>query len=184
MRIFVDITEPGQLYHILSYRCRPEKIAVQRSILHKRPGLGGRGREKHPFYGAGADYLIADDDGTPACAIERKNLDDLAKAITLDGDPERKPRLFRQIRDLLSHPCPLLLLEGPPSPLYRRVEPAALGFQFWAVRQGISIITSSSPPASAHAIHLMARKLAAELEGKEPPQPQEDPDERPSSERD
>lgn len=180
MRIFVDITEPGMLVHHLAMKGNACGIRVERTILHKRGGLGAPAREKHPFYGLGGDYLICDDELNVACAIEQKSFDDLAKAITLDGDPARRPRLFRQVTDLVAHPLPILLLEGPPSPLYRRIEPVALGFQFWAARQGVSILTSASPLGSAQAILCIARKLAQELEGRSAPAPPEDPDERPA----
>lgn len=180
MKIFVDTTEPGQLFHHLRFRGRASGIEVQRSILHKRDGLAGSARERHPFYGLGADYVITDSDLVPAAAIERKSLDDLAKSIALQDDRTSSARIFRQVRDIMAHPWPILLLEGQPSALYRRVEPLALVIQFWCARQGVSLMYSSSPVASAQAILGITRKLGMELEGSDlRPPPRDDPDEGP-----
>ncbi len=159
----MDVTEPGAIYQPLAQRAGAGGMAVRRTVLHKRDGLGGSAREHHPFYGLGADYVIADDRDVPACAIERKTLEDLARSASIQN-PLEPPRIFRQLQDLTCHPLPLLLLEGSPSFHYRRVEPAILGIQFWCARRGIAIISSTTPIASASAIFLIARKLASEIE--------------------
>lgn len=164
MRVFVDYTEPGAIFQKLIEKTKDTRIRVDRTILHKRAGLGASAIERHPFYGLGADYLVTDDDLLPAVAIERKTYDDLAKSITLVDRGRQGGRIFRQLTDLQSHPTPILLLEGPHSILYRRVEAASLGIQFWCAKQGIALMTTSSPEATAHAIFLMARKLGIEWE--------------------
>lgn len=134
-------------------------IPVERSILHKREGSGPALTREHPFYGYGCDFVIADDTLVAVAVIERKTLDDLARSMTV-GQEREGSRLFRQLGDLARHPMPLLLLEGAPSYMYRRFEPALLGFQFWCARNGIAIIYTTSLDATAKAVHLMARKLA------------------------
>lgn len=162
MQVFVDITEPGHLYHHLRLRGEDVGILVTRSILHKRTGLGGSARERHPFYGLGADYVITDAERVPVCAIERKNLEDLARSLAL-RENAGSGRIFRQLRELAMHPMPILLLEGSASALYQRVEPGILGLQFWAAREGISLLYASSPTATAQGILNIAKKLAKEL---------------------
>lgn len=49
MRIFVDTTEPGIIFQDLSRRAAGSGITVDRTILHKREGLGGSAREAQPF---------------------------------------------------------------------------------------------------------------------------------------
>lgn len=161
MRIFVDVNEPGSLYHALAYRGARWRIDVQRSLLHKRRGLGAAGAADQPGYGLGADYVIADAGLNTVAAIERKSLEDLARTITLEE--RRQPKVFRQLKDLMLHPCPILLIEGNPSLLYRRVEAISLGLQFWAVRSGVSILYSSGPQATVQAVLTVARKIGQEL---------------------
>lgn len=162
VRIFVDVTEPGPLFQSLRARAEPAGIPVQRTVLHKRPGQGAALRGHHPFYGMGADFLVVDDGLTPVAAIERKTLEDLTRSATVGKEQSRQ--LFRKVKDLLHHPMPILLLEGTPSPLYRRAEPMILGFQFWCAREGVSLIHALTPNASAHTVFLVARKLREELE--------------------
>lgn len=162
MRIHVDVTEPGTLSHEIARMAEGTAISVTRTILHKRTGLGATARETHPLYGTGADYVICDPSDQPIVGIERKTLEDLAKSTSLDLEGG-KPKIFRQLKDLARHPMPILMLEGLPGVLYRRLEPAAIGIQFWCARQGISVITTTSPLASARAVFLIARKLGSEL---------------------
>lgn len=163
MRIYVDTTEPGIIVQDLTRRSTPHGIRVERSILHKREGLGGSAREDHPFYGLGADYVICDTTGVPLAAVERKTLEDLAKSAALkDPRAAEGTKIFRQLRDLLAHPFPVLLLEGQPSLLYRRCEPALVGLQAWCAREGIAILYSTGPLASAHAVALLARRILRE----------------------
>lgn len=163
MRILVDITEPGSLYRNLAWRCQRHGIKVERSMLHKRKGSGPSLRANHPLYGEGGDYVIVDDEGVPAAAFERKRLDDLAKSA-LSGSGGTEPRIFRQLRDLLCYPTPILLLEGLPSATYRKIEPAILGLQLWCSREGVTIVYASDAASSVRAIELAARRLANELE--------------------
>ncbi|MGQ0535225.1 MAG: ERCC4 domain-containing protein [Methanobacteriota archaeon] len=165
MKIFIDVTEPGLIFHTLCTRAKESDIEVRRTILHKRPGQGGSLRKDHPFYGLGADFVIAGDDGVELAGIERKTLEDLARSVSLDGKASGEPRLFRQLKDLLHHPTPILIIEGRPSFLYRRLEPAILGLQFWCAREGLAIIFSTSALATATGVYLIARKLADEFEG-------------------
>lgn len=163
MFIHCDITEPGLIPQALRVMAADSGIDVHRSILHKRAGSGKALRTKHPFYGLGADYLIATSDGSRVAAIERKTMDDLARDVTL-GPREMQGRVFRQLRDLRNHPCPILLIEGTPTPLYLRVEPALLGLQFWCAREGIACMHTSSPHATARALLYITRRLQRELE--------------------
>ena len=164
MKIHVDTTEPGVLVQDLTRRAALHGIRVQRSILHKREGLGGSAREEHPFYGLGADYVVCDEENIALAAVERKTLEDLAKSAAIrDPRVNEGTKLFRQLRDLLAHPLPVLILEGQPSLLYRRSEPALLGLQLWCAREGISIVYATTPLASAHAIVLLARRLQKEI---------------------
>lgn len=164
MRIYVDATEPGIVFHDVARRGAADKFHVERSLLHKREGLGGSARENHPFYGLGADFVITDASKVPVAAIERKTLDDLAKSAGIvDRRAPEGTKLFRQLRDLLSHPMPVLILEGAPTMLYRRVEPALVGLQLWCAREGISIIYTTGPLASSHAVVLLARRLSREM---------------------
>lgn len=162
VRIHIDVTEPGALAHEVSSMCEGTTIVVERSILHKREGLGASAREAHPLYGSGADYVICDPSGQPVAGIERKTLEDLAKSTSLDLEGGKR-KIFRQLKDLTRHPMPVLMLEGLPGVLYRRLEPAAIGIQSWCARQGIAIVTTTSPMASARAVFLIARKLGSEL---------------------
>lgn len=162
MRIYADITEPARHVHDVAREAALWGIDVHRTILHKRAGHGGGLRARHPFYGAGADYVIANDHRVPLAAIERKSMADLARSITL-SDPGKGPRIFRQLRDLAANPLPILLLEGPASAAYRRIEPASVGVQFWCARQGIAVIATTCPAESARAVVLVARKLASDL---------------------
>lgn len=157
MRIYADITEPARLVHELGRQAVKWDIEVHRTLIHKRAGLAGRARARHPFYGGGADYVVTDAAGAPVAAIERKTMDDLAKSIAL-AEPGKGPRIFRQLRDLKSHPLPILLLEGPASPRYARIELASLGIQLWCAREGIALITTSSSAVSIAAILLVARR--------------------------
>jgi len=164
MIIFVDSTEPGIVFQDISRRGAAAGIAVERTILHKREGLGGSAREEHPFYGLGADFIIADATRVPLAAIERKTLEDLAKSAAIhDGRAAEGTKIFRQLRDLMVHPMPVLMLEGQASILYRRMEPALLGLQLWCAREGISLIYSTGPLATSHAVVLLARRLSREL---------------------
>lgn len=163
MRIYADITEPARLVHYMGREGVRWGIDVHRTILHKRAGLGASARPRHPLYGAGADYVVTDNAGFPVAAIERKSLDDLAKTITL-AEPGKGSKIFRQLRDLVHQPLPILLLEGLPSPLYARIESASIGIQFWCARQGIAVVMTTCPAMSAQAVLLVARKLAVQLE--------------------
>lgn len=164
MRIHIDTTEPGLVFHALEHRARQEGIALVRSMLHKRSGLGGSALERHPFYGRGADFIIADNGDIALAAIERKTLDDLAKSVVLRDDraPEGR-KLFRQLRDLKAHPMPVLVVEGSPSPFYVRCEPALLGLQVWCAREGIAIAYTTGALSTAHLVIVLARRLAAEM---------------------
>lgn len=172
MRIHVDVTEPGALIQTITQLARG--IEVRRSILHKREGQGASMRENHPLYGLGADYVITDDADVPLAAIERKTLEDLARSLSLPP-AGGSPRVFRQIKDLTAHPMPILLLEGQPSLLYRRLEPAILGFQFWCAREGVAIIYASTPAAAARAITQIARKIGGEAGIETAPPPADAP---------
>lgn len=167
MFIHCDVTEPGLIPQALAVRTAGSGIEVRRSILHKRAGSGALLRSRHPHYGLGADYIISDADGVRLAAIERKTMDDLARGVTLDA--ERGNRLFRQLRDLRSHPCPILLIEGPPTPLYRRVEPALLGRQFWCAREGIALMHATDIDATVGALTFIARRLQREAQGQAKP---------------
>ena len=158
MRIYIDATEPGAF--LLGVRKHAERagIPVQRTLLHKREGIGASLRERHPLYGSGCDVIITDDALVPTCAMERKTLDDLARSATVGRDTEA-PRFFRQMKDLARQPTPLLLLEGTPSFLYRQTEPMMVGLQFWLAREGIAIIATSSLGSSARAVAQIAKKL-------------------------
>lgn len=175
MRILVDITEPGQLFGEVQRRGQAAGITVQRTILHRRRRMPAT-KDKHAFAGSGSDYLIVDAEAQPAIAIERKTTEDLAKRI-LQQDAE-KGKLFRQLTDFRAHPFPVLLAEGNPTPLYRRVEAVATGIQFWCARQGIALVWTTGPIASAVAIVQMARKIGAELDEPKLALERLDPDER------
>lgn len=135
---------------------------VTRTMLHKRTGLAGRARERHPFYGLGADSVITDAQQVPVAAIERKTLEDLARVLAV-RETGADPRIFRPLRELTMHLTPILLLEGTASAYSRRVEPGMLGLQFRAAREGIAILYSSGPSATAQAILDVARKPGKEL---------------------
>lgn len=164
MRIYVDVTEPGSVVQPMERLADEEEIPVVRTLLHKRPGSGGTLQREHPFYGRGADYVVADDDLVPHVAFERKTTEDLARSLSLKEDEDGGPKIFRQLRNLRSHPSPTLLLEGRPSPLYYRMEPAILGLQYWCHRQGIMWMYSTSPSSTGRAIFQVARKLGSLLE--------------------
>lgn len=176
MQVYVDITEPGAVFHTIHRRGQEEGIDVERTVLHKREGKGGSMRADHPFYGMGADFVVADDKDLPLVGIERKTMEGLARSISLDEEEDGAPKIFRQLGDLMVHPTRLLMLEGRPSSLYRRVEPAILGLQFWCARQGVAIVTTTSPTASGNAVFLIARRLKEELE--DPVEEEWDPPDR------
>jgi hypothetical protein len=164
VKIYIDSTEPGVLFQDLTRRASVAGISVERTILHKREGLGGSARERHPFYGLGADFVIADSYGIALAAIERKTLEDFAKSAGIkDNRAPEGAKLFRQLRELCAHPMPVLVLEGSASALYRHAEPAMLGLQIWCAREGISILYSTGPLATAHAVVLLARHLGREM---------------------
>lgn len=71
-------------------------------------------------------------------------------------------RMFRQPSDLRALPAPILVLEGPPTPLDTRLEQQALGVHFWCIRQGISPLFTSGPRSTATAVFQMARKPGRE----------------------
>jgi hypothetical protein len=149
------------VYQAIKVHAERDGIAVERTILHKRRGTGPALRGRHPFYRGGADYLIVDDHGAPVAAIERKSLDDLARSLG-HGAKDEAPRLFRQICDLKRYPMPILLVEGGPTPVNLRMEPAILGLQFWCAREGVAVVYASSTASAARAVVLYARKLRQE----------------------
>lgn len=165
MRILVDATEPGQIYQRLRWRIQEagEPVEVERTWLHKRAGRAAAQRERTPHYASGADYLILDKFDIPLVSIERKTLHDLAKSASLDRAKDKQPRIFRQAQDLAASPLPILLLEGRPTGLYQSLEPMLLGLQFWLIRQGVSMLYTTTPERTADALFLMTRKLYAEL---------------------
>lgn len=164
MQIFVDSNEPGAIAQDLARRGLAAGFRVERTMLHKRVGLGGALRERHPLYGLGADFIVTDHGGEPVAAIERKTLEDLAKSATIrDPRVPEGSKLFRQLRDLLALPMPTLILEGQPSLLYRRAEPAMLGLQWWCAREGIAVVYSTGPLSTSHAVVLLASRFRREL---------------------
>lgn len=162
VQIHVDITEPGHIFHALRLQANKLDCSVHRSLLHKRTGLGPAGARAHPFYGRGGDYVVALDERTPLAGIERKSCEDLARSVTSKTDG-RGSKIFRQMQDLRIHPTPLLIIEGAPTPLFLRVEPALAGFQVWCAREGISIIYTSSPAGTVAAVLGIVRRLSKDL---------------------
>lgn len=183
MRILVDVTEPGAIVQALSQKASSAGIDVVRTILHNRPQSSESDlRGRHPLFGRGADYVVVDADQMPLATIERKTFHDLALTSVETEGPKARSKVIRQLADLAANPTPILILEGRPSMLYRQRENQLIGLQFWCIREGIGLMVTSSPNWSAHAVFLIARKLAQEIGAPlgrppGPPPARDDPDE-------
>lgn len=167
MRIIVDVNEPGFFVRELMERASRANIAVERSMLYKRRGEGHVVRARHSAYGEGCDAIIRDHRGCVLARIERKTLESLARSAIHDREADRA-RLFRQLHDLKADGWPMLIVEGGASHLYGSVEDSVIGLQLWCAQEGIHLVFTTGPRATAKAIVQLARRFRDHLETEQP----------------